>query len=115
MIDDKTQISGSSTDFTQLTVVSEGNDKQSSKTLTESTGKENEKQTKSKNALECNKTLQEAVTENISINQVLNTAPSRKKQQSEVEESENTKNSNISPTEDNKQSVTSPTRSIQPG
>ncbi|VBB27435.1 unnamed protein product [Acanthocheilonema viteae] len=114
LTDDKTQISASSADFTQFSVVSEGNDKQSSKTLTESTIIESKKQTKSKNVSEYGKALQEAVTQN-TVSQVLNAVQEKEKQRSEVEESASIGESIASITEDPKQSGTSSTRSIQPG
>ncbi|CAG9538663.1 unnamed protein product [Cercopithifilaria johnstoni] len=92
LTDDKTQISAPSSDFTQLTAVSEGNSKQSSKTLTESAVNESKKQAQSKNAQE----YDEAITQNISINQVLKAAQNKKKQHSEVEESESVRDSIVS-------------------
>uniref|UniRef100_A0A0R3RG96 Secreted phosphoprotein 1 n=1 Tax=Elaeophora elaphi TaxID=1147741 RepID=A0A0R3RG96_9BILA len=115
LTDDKTQTSAPSVDFTQLTVVSEGNEKQSSNILTESTLKEKNKQTKAKDASKDDKALQEAVTQYISISQVLNAPQSKKKEQSEAEESESTGESIASATEDRRQSSTSSTQSIQPG
>lgn len=108
LTDDKTQISAMSADFTQLTGESEENDKQSSKTLTEST-KEKRNHAKLKNE-------SESGTQNISISQLLSAAQSKKKkQQSEVEESGSTEESTVSPTKDPKQSSEPPARSIKPG
>ncbi|VDK70631.1 unnamed protein product [Litomosoides sigmodontis] len=115
LTDDKTQISALSADFTQLTAGSEGNDKQSSKTLTESTVKENRNRGKLKSQSEYGKALQESVTQNISISQLLSAAQSKKKQQSEVEESGSTEESIASPADDPKRSSKSPARSTQPG
>ncbi|EFO22067.1 hypothetical protein LOAG_06417 [Loa loa] len=124
LTDDKTP--ESSVDFTQLTVLSDGNDKQSSKTLTESTTKEARKQMKEGNALKSNKASQEALTQNISIRKGLGDTKRKGKQNSEVEESESvgeksTVSASVVSTEDPKQSGRSqsvrqsPSQPIQPG
>lgn len=104
-----------SVDFTQLTALSEGNDKQSSKTLTESTIKESKEQAEIKNTLKHDKVSQETVTQNVSMSQVLDAAQSKEKQHSEAEESGSTGESIASLTEDPKQSIVPAPQTIQPG
>ncbi|VDM21499.1 unnamed protein product [Wuchereria bancrofti] len=87
LIEDKTQVSVPSMDFTQMTVESEENDKQSSRTLTESTMKESKKDMKSKNILKHDKASDEALTQNVSLSQTLGAEQVKVQQPSEGEES----------------------------
>ncbi|VDO34366.1 Uncharacterized protein BM_BM8978 [Brugia malayi] len=99
LTEDKTQVSVPSMDFTQMTAESEENDKQSSKTLTESTMKE------SKNILKHDKASDEALTQNVSLSQTLDVKQVKVQQPSEGEESGSNGQSAaaISTTDDRKQ------------
>ncbi|MCP9258494.1 hypothetical protein DINM_001530 [Dirofilaria immitis] len=116
MIEDKTQLSLPSMDLTQLTTTSEEYDKESSKTLTEST-MESKEQNNAKNALlnlEHSKISPETLILNITMSKESDVAQSNSKRQHEVEKSGNGTN-HTSITEDSKQSGISPSLSVQPG
>uniref|UniRef100_A0A915PX68 Uncharacterized protein n=1 Tax=Setaria digitata TaxID=48799 RepID=A0A915PX68_9BILA len=114
LTEDLTQVSIPSVDLTQMTTASEEFERQSSKTLTESTMESREQQDKAFLKWKQDMPRQETPTLNITVNHVLD-AEQNKRRQPESHDSGSARESQVSVRELTKQSEKSPLLSTQPG